>query len=50
MWISCRRGKDGSNGCDQKMESPLFFSSLVINDSQCIIGYDETKIKEILKP
>jgi glutaredoxin len=26
------------------------FPSLVINDSQCIIGYDETKIKEILKP
>ena len=25
------------------------FPSLVYNDSQCIIGFDETKIKEILK-
>jgi glutaredoxin-like protein NrdH len=25
------------------------FPSLVYNDSQCIIGYDEAKIKEILK-
>jgi len=26
------------------------FPSLVINDNQCIIGYDESKIKETLKP
>jgi glutaredoxin len=25
------------------------FPSLVVNDSQCIIGYDEAKIKEALK-
>jgi glutaredoxin len=25
------------------------FPSLIVNDSQCIIGYDEAKIKEALK-
>jgi glutaredoxin-like protein NrdH len=33
----------------KKWNPKCSFPSLVLNDSQCIIGYDEAKIKEALK-
>jgi len=33
----------------KKWNPKCSFPSLVVNDSQCIIGYDEAKIKEALK-
>jgi glutaredoxin-like protein NrdH len=49
--VDLLQGEERTEAIDaiKKWNPRCSFPSLVYNDNQCIIGYDEAKIKEILK-